>query len=225
MKYLVGNLSAVISVSYILSDKLGLASSLLEPMKCIFDGEPMLLPIPDDAPAEIPRIILTSKDGKFKCNVSKQYVELVYIEDTPAKALQELREQLLKALGDITRVMKNKFSGSIYRLGLVTRLVVFHDTPIELIKEKYIKPGAIDSPRSLELHILNRMDWDTLMVNRWYRILACPRRKTDEGDKEISIVCDINTIPEKKYDFNVESLVAFYDKASRYIMDNVETLI
>jgi len=225
MKYLIGNLNASISVSYILSDKLELASSLLEPVKGIFNGEPILLPIPDDAPPEIPRIILTSKDGKLKCNVSKQYVELIYIEDTPTKALQELREQLLKVLGNITKVMKSKFNSSIYRLGLVTRFIVFHDAPIELIKERYIKPGAIDYPRSLELHVLDRMDWDNLMVNRWYRISVHPKKKTDGEDKEISIIFDINTIPEKKYDFNVESLVAFYDKASGYIVSNVETLL
>jgi hypothetical protein len=225
MKYAVSNLGAVISISYVLADKLQLASSLLQPTKGVFDGEPILFPVPDDAPSEIPRIILASKDGKFKCNISKQRIELLYVEDTATKELQELREQLLKVLGEIAKVMKSESSNSIYRLGFVVDFRFFHDAPIELIKVRYIKPGAIEFPRSLELNVLDRMDWDNLTVNRWYRISARTKKKNGEEGKEMSVIFDINTIPEKKYDFSVESLVAFYDRACGYVLGNIGTLL
>jgi len=225
MRYLVGNLNAVIYVSYVLTDRLALAGSLLEPTKDTLDGEPMLLPVPDDAPGEIPRIALTSKDGRFKCNVTKDYIELVYIGETPTKELEELREQWLRMLGELANVMKRKLNCTIYRLGHVARLIVSDNKAIEVVKERYIKSGALETPRSLELHVLDRMSWDGLALNRWYRISAHPKGKADGEGKEISVIFDINTVAEKKYDFGAESLVAFYDRACRYTINSSEGLL
>lgn len=220
---MVSNLSAVLRASFNISNKLEVANSIHEPLKTILDGEPLLLPLPDEAPTEIPRISLTSKNNKYQCNISKEFIEFAYREDKPIKGLSELREQYLEVVGIISKVLKDKLRSTIFRNGLVIRFTIPHETPVVSVKDKFIKSGILNTPRALELNVLDRMEWEALIINRWYRIAT--KTEQSNGEKVISVVYDINTITEKKYDFSVESSVAFFDKACTYVQDSIKTLL
>ena len=53
-----------------LVDKIKVANDLKVKMEGLFNGKSTILPLPIDAPLEIPRIILQSKDNFFGCNIA-----------------------------------------------------------------------------------------------------------------------------------------------------------
>jgi hypothetical protein len=53
-----------------ISDKIRLANNINNTLGGLFDGDPVVLPLPPDAPPELPRILLSSKDGKKKLQAS-----------------------------------------------------------------------------------------------------------------------------------------------------------
>ena len=54
--------TAFFTPGLIFSDKLSLSAQLIKESGNIFDGDPIMLPIPPEAPPEFPRMILKSKD-------------------------------------------------------------------------------------------------------------------------------------------------------------------
>lgn len=225
MQYFIHSMNSVFYASLNLQNKLELASILHNETKIVFDGEPIILPLPDDAPSEIPRIILTSKDNEHKCHISKERVEFIYSnEANPDREVSELREQFLVTLGDIAKVVKSSWKAEVYRLGFVINSVSHYEAPVEIIKTKFIREGVLNHPRRLEVFVLDRMTWDNLKINRGYRVSTLIKREGKEERKLLSVNFDINTIPEEKYSFDTESIVAFYDKAILNIGESLRSL-
>ena len=225
MQYFIHSMNSVLYASLNLQNKLELASILHNETKIVFDGEPIILPVPDDAPSEIPRIILTSKDNEHKCHISKERVEFIYSnEANPDREVSELREQFLVTLGDIAKVVKSSWKAEVYRLGFVINSVSHYEAPVEIIKTKFIREGVLNHPRRLEVFVLDRMTWDNLKINRGYRVSTLIKREGKEERKLLSVNFDINTIPEEKYSFDTESIVAFYDKAILHIGESLKSL-
>jgi len=218
-------MNSVLYASLNLQNKLELASILHNETKIVFDGEPIILPVPDDAPSEIPRIILTSKDNEHKCHISKERVEFIYSnEANPDREVSELREQFLVTLGDIAKVVKSSWKAEVYRLGFVINSVSNYEAPVEIIKTKFIREGVLNHPRRLEVFVLDRMTWDNLKINRGYRVYTLIKREGKEERELLLVNFDINTIPEEKYSFDTESIVAFYDKAILSIGESLRSL-
>ena len=164
-------MTAVLFARYDLTNKIEVANSLNQRVKHIFDGEPVLLPIPADAPAEIPRIILTSKDRRYANNVAVDRLVLSYTEQgKPEKELNDLREDYLKIIRDISEVVKVEWKADVFRLGFIVTFLASPSDPVELIMSTFIHEGAMETPRQLAVHVLDKMTWDELEINRWYRI-------------------------------------------------------
>ncbi len=226
MQFLINSMHSVLFTSLDLQNKLELASVMHNETKMVFNGEPIILPVPDDAPSEIPRIILTSKDNEHKCHVSKERVEFIYSnEANPDREVSELREQFIVTLGDIAKVVKSSWKAEVYRLGFVINSVSHHEAPVEIIKTKFIREGVLNHPRRLEVYVLDRMTWDTLKINRGYRVSSIVKREGKEERELLSVNFDINTIPEEKYSFDTESIVAFCDKAILHIGESLKSLL
>ena len=210
---------------YDLTNKIAAANSMNEKVKHVFDGEPILFPIPTDAPPEIPRIILTSRDQKYRCNFALDRLNLLYTEQgKPNKELNDLREQYLALLRRIAEVVKGEWKADVFRLGFVVRSLAFPSDPVGLIKNTFIREGALKTPRQLEVHVLDRMTWDKLEINRWYRLSSAEIAGATGESKALSVLFDFNTIPEKRYDFGADSIIAFYDRASAYVSESLKTL-
>ena len=63
------------------SNKLDLAQKITQGTGNIFDGPPTILPIPNDAPQEIPRIILKDNTNTLNCNVCINRIDLLFKEN------------------------------------------------------------------------------------------------------------------------------------------------
>jgi len=86
----------------------------------MFDGfnEPSILPIPDNGPSEIPRIVLESKNGHSQINISQDTVSLLikydndYLEDWElCNKYIEKKQNVIGEFLDLISNDKLKFSG------------------------------------------------------------------------------------------------------------------
>ena len=57
-------------------EKSELLLKIKEELGDLFDENPTIIPIPNDAPSEIPRIILNNKNASLSCNISLSKIEL-----------------------------------------------------------------------------------------------------------------------------------------------------
>ena len=225
MRYFVQTLTAVLFARYDLTNKIEVANTLNKRVRRILDGEPVFFPIPADAPAEIPRIILESKDRRYVNTVAMDRLELVYNEQgKPRKELSDLREDYLRLIGDIAGIAKVELKANVFRLGFVASFLAFPSEPVQVIMNSFLKEGAIKNPLGLQVHVLDRMTWNELEVNRWYRLSSIEMSEATGKNKALSVVFDVNTTSAKRYEFGATSITAFYDRASTYTSENIKML-
>jgi len=227
VKYFVQSLAAVVFGHYGIGNSLQTAATLDRATNHIFTGEPAILPIPDDAPPEIPRIILTAKDKRWRCNVSPTRLEFTYDEpDQAREELDSIKGQYVATLHSLAKCAKTELKAGVHRLALVVTSVALPEEPVELIGRTFIRDGVLFSPRQLEVHMLNRTTIGNLDVNKWCRVFSRDARYGEGRKTALFVVYDLNTVsdPQKPTEFGVEAIMAFYDLALAQVSDGMQTL-
>lgn len=228
MEFFVRRILIVLFGDINLSDRIGVAQSLNKATKNLFSGEQTILPMPDDAPPEIPRIILGSKDKKFNCHVSPRRLEFSLGQKKGEnKRLEELQDDFLSQLANIARVVKTELGVKVERLGIVVNSAMFpEESPVDFLMEKFLRSGMIMDPHELNLNFLHKFALGDFKVNRWQK-LSCVSPK-DKGTLEeaqvLRVETDVNTVPEIKYDFSAEAIPAFCSQVFTFMESNLESL-
>jgi len=228
MPFFVRRILVVLFGNIGLSDRIGVAQSLNKGAKKLFSGEQTILPIPDDAPPEIPRIILGDREKVFRCQVSPTRVEFsLSPKKGENKEIKELQGDFLNQLANIARVVKNELGVKVERLGVVVNSATFPEEPsIDFLIKRFLKQGMVVDPREVNLNFLHKFVLGGFEVNRWQRF-SCVSPKDEstlERAKGLYIETDVNTMPEIKYDFTVEQIPAFCSQVFTFMGSDLESL-
>lgn len=228
MEIFIRRISVVLFGDIALSDRIEVAQSLNKAPKNLFNGEPAILPLPDDAPLEIPRIILRSKDERFGCHVSPRRLELSLTQRKGEnKRLEEVQDDFLNQLANIARAVKTELRVKVERVGIVVNSAVFpEEFPVDFLMKKFLKSGTIVDPRELNLNFLHKFALGEFKVNRWHRFRCLsPEGKETLGETDALLIeTDVNTVSEIKYDFGAEQIPVFCSQVFTFMESDLESL-
>ena len=152
--------------------KLGLLTrNLLEKFGDDFPADPVSLPIPDNAPREIPRLIMKNDDGTRTLQVSPARVDIVL--RPPIDFSLQTGDPL--AL-DVLNYLESKFHTRYGRLSVViTRLHQLANPGIALAKhfckQEWVDSKALDRSDVFEMHAYRRyrVSDEFPQINSWIR--------------------------------------------------------
>lgn len=216
-----------------LKDKITLTQALRSLKSINFNGEPTVLPLPNDVPAEIPRIILRSKDQKYEMNVALNRTDILYInkdeddEGLPTQKIAEIKDTLIKASQEVHDILIKGYSGSINRSAVITQQVIKLDSGSKtFLESKLLKPTETQ-PFEIKLAYLYK---ETLKdsyfdINKWVRVDTLRNIKKPQDDSALRLTHDINTLSEKNYDFNDGKLSSFFEKATDLVENEVADFV
>jgi len=220
MDFLIQSFQAALFGYIDIRDPLEVGHQLKSKTGDLFDGEPLVLPIPLDAPPEIPRLILKSKDDVHSCNVSPERIDLFYREKQPTKKWIDLRDEYLSRLLLISQSVVETLGMHITRLGSVAQFAVSVGQDASSITRKaYLRDGVLPGQRAIQLGVLDRQSLETTEINRWIRL------RGQEEESTLHVIVDINTIPEKKYNFDVKGIESFYNYVSNFFVNDLEEIV
>lgn len=183
----------------------------------LFDGDTVAIPIPEDAPKEIPRIILNSADGRFKLQVAQNRVDFFRYrrnDDTEMDASQilDVSSRVLKEYRDCTHSI-------VGRLALVVVRSLENKNPGFALASHFCKDKwtatLFSRPDKFEVHSHRHYPLHKFNVNSWVR---CKTGFLAENNEPIILVTqDINTLAEEleQRDFSIEQLKNFLRIAHR----------
>lgn len=89
----------------------------------LYNGQPTILPIPQDAPSEIPRIILKNANESYVCNFSQDRVDFTFNRKDSSGTLQDASDTFLNYLISHVEVINNNLRVPINRIGILITLV------------------------------------------------------------------------------------------------------
>lgn len=210
-----------------LSDKLKVAQYIREGLNGILDGEPLIVPIPEDAPPEIPRIILKSKDGIYNCNVSTERIDLIFNEKSePKLSLANAKKQILPLFRKLTEIaVDQKIANEINRLGLVFNFFIkLPKSGTKFLVETFLKQIPSGPPYETRIYFLYHDKIKNYEINKWIKISPLRKVKNKSDDTALSFIIDINTLSEmiEKYKFNKKAIDNFYNESISIVEEDLQ---
>ena len=184
------------------------------------DGEPTILPIPQDAPGDIPRVQLASADKVWAVEISLKRTNLHY--QPPFGGSMDLGEFGSIASEFFSNYQK-KLDLRVQRLGFVTDRVCPEENAPAIIaerfcKKEYLVEGApFDRLRGFEVHSLKRYDWKDFMLNSWIKFKSGLHKKHGPF---VGLHNDLNTIPyeeDQDREFTPDDVTRFFQKIPNHL--------
>ncbi len=193
-----------------------------------FDYDPIVLPVADTAPRELPRVLLRSKVADWRCQIGPARLDVFWQKTGPDVASPSSSEFLQEA-SDLVSEYKRVFDVRAARLATIIARYVDHEFPGQFLARHFCQDRWLKAPlnrlESFELHARKAyMFAELCTVNSWVR------NKTGllptENNKPIVIVeQDLNTLAEETGDraFSEEQIRQFFSAASTEL-DNILVL-
>ncbi|GAB2585483.1 hypothetical protein [Nitrincola alkalisediminis] len=175
----------------------------------LFDAMPQILPIPPEAPAEIPRVQMRSENSKYNCNIACSRIDFILNGD--------FRDEI--AWPDITRDFLAKaklfvsyvFSESkIIRFGLIGNFFIPDKSASTSMTRKYLKVD-LNSAEEINLRFNKRSSSHGFSLNNITSINTAVAETNGLADKGIFIELDVNNIPTDEI-IKTDSLLQFIEK-------------
>lgn len=205
-----------------LTDKPSFTKEVLDLSKDIFDDEPLILPIPNDAPRDIPRIILKRKDSSYYVNISLDRLDFNFnvIDEGTNLEFKKTMDGYLDSVEKIYKFLLGYEHTRISRIGFVTRFFIkIEEGTSAFIKSKFLKEGLFPKARSIDISENEEMSLGTYQLNKLINIKSL-KKAGEEMFKGLLIEIDINTVKEKDYDFKIGSLKKLLIEIKEYLIKN-----
>jgi hypothetical protein len=179
----------------------------------VFDGDPISIPLPPEAPKDIPRIILKSKDFKIKLEVSENRVNLSRYFNIDETNEISAFVSFIELWGKLTGSYMDFTNATVGRLAVVAVKACECDNPGKALAEHFCKPEYLvepfNRPESFEIHSHKKYKFGAFSVNSWVR---CKTGKLKKENKPIIIIeQDLNTLAEaiNESKFSKEEIITF----------------
>lgn len=208
-----------------LSDKLDVANKIKRGLTNILDGDPTVLPVPNDAPLEIPRIILTSKNKTFTCNIAPERIDFVINNKSKVTETQlsiNLEEEILKNSEILADLIVKSLRWRVHRLALISRFRYKPEGGVLSFMKNLLSEEFGANSAELEIHKLRHLKVDNFKSNHWVRFLSQNSRTANEF---MLILSDINTLKTEKYSFNGQSSKLFFSSALKITKETLEEIL
>jgi len=186
----------------------------------VFGGDLISIPVPDDAPLEIPRITLMSEDKSLTFEIAFSRINLSMNVGQYNEPNQN-HEDFLNLVKNLFIEYKS-ISGAVYgRLACMLDRFFETDNPAKTLATYFCKDELINEPlkrpMNFEIHAYKcyRVNDQFSEVNSWIRHKIVDRNSRNNAEiiRGIVVHQDLNT-PQKltmETDYNDEAINMFYD--------------
>ncbi|MHB9026210.1 MAG: hypothetical protein ACYC7E_18890 [Armatimonadota bacterium] len=167
-------------------------------------GELTVLPLPAEAPPEIPRVVMRSDDKEYTLQAMPSRLNLLWHKQQPDSQL-DYEKHIEWVLGALQGYIE-KFTIVVGRLACVTRRYVLDDRPSMTLAEHFCQEkwlaatGPLNRPDQFELHAFKTFALGEEDVNSWMRFKSGSFSYAGPGPKiekpAITVEQDINTMAE-----------------------------
>jgi len=190
-----------------------------------YDGPVTSLPLPEDAPSNLPRILLQSANGEWRLSVAPARIDSVW-SPPPSMALADVTElaRLVAQCSNVLIDYARRTNAAVGRLALVVHRAHRVENPAQVLIDHFCseesRRGPFRNSRSFEIHNhkLYQLPQTGQTVNSWMRC----RTALIKGDNGIDVEQDVNT-PEDEMNntiFDADIMHRFYG-AVRQEMDSI----
>ncbi len=195
------------------------------------DGEPTMLPIPPDAPAEIPRVTLSSSDRQASVSISPARTNFEFkVSDAATQSIDD-HQSCCSDFSAFFSQYAQTLDLKVQRVALVTERLRVEDDVVSYVLDRFCKDSQTKAGRPFhnanrfEIHSLKNYEWDDFQMNSWVRMKCFPIQLEGQGKAPALLVeNDLNTLSSEEdpgADFAANDITKFFDG----IPDHLEQIL
>lgn len=204
-----------------IGDKIVLSGRLRDAGEGLFDGEPLILPVPPGAPADLPRIQLESRDKAYVLRISQHRLDLEWNRRGGAPSGWNV------CAPPIYRVLRGVASVFVGEYARATRFAAnpqfFHrldGSANEYVASRVLQPDRLlDRPASCKICVHDRLNFAGRDYNLWTNVSTARNQQNPVEDNGLIVHFDFNSAPEDARPMTAEEIL---DAAAR-LPDLIET--
>lgn len=161
----------------------------------LFDAMPQILPIPAEAPAEIPRVQMRSENGKYNCNIACSRVDFILNGDFRDEVVWPdfTKDFLAKVKLFISSVFDQS---KVVRFGLIGNFFIPDKSATTSMTRKYLKID-LNSAEEINLRFNKRSSSHGYTLNNITSVNTALAETNGQTDKGIFIELDVNNVPTR----------------------------
>jgi hypothetical protein len=190
-------------------------SSVQKVLEARFSGDPVVLPFPDEAPREFPRLILPSPDKAWRCEIAPSRLNLFW--QPAVDGAQVDLSVFLSEASSLFREYRQLLGTRVDRLALVVTRFAEVDSPTAFLVGHFLQEHwGVERSRPLENVELNTHTTfqltDLLVVNAWTRSSSASAEVEGERRGGVVVEQDVNTVMEDGVvvDYGIEAIESFF---------------
>lgn len=179
-----------------------------------YDGAVQALPFRDEAPPEIPRIVLQSEDGQWKLQAALNRVDSFWNANDLSQETTGIIGQCAEVVKYFAEVTPNL---QITRLALVLNRITQTERPAQELIDRFcnedskIKPFNRSENFEIHNHKRYRLKQTDYIINSWVRCRG-GQVIQPQAARAVTIEQDINTIEDVESIFDLEKATRFYQE-------------
>lgn len=220
-------LSTIFTPEFNISNSLSIANLATDLVGDRLDGEATMLPLPQDAPPDIPRIILTSSDKLLSISISPKRTNFEF--KVPLESIIDKIDytSYYSGIANFFSEYTEKLDLKVQRLGYVTdRLIIEEDVLSYMLdrfcnKEQTFKGKPFYNAKRFEIHSLKDYEWEGFQINSWVRMKYFPMKAKDSERKPtLYVQNDLNTLPEDEdpgADFSTTEIEKYFSNIPNHL--------
>lgn len=208
-----------------LSDRTSIAQKLRLINPGFIKSDPIIVPIDQDAPPEIPALIFEDRSTDFSVQVSRIRFDTMLTPSSPnkwssyAEPTNLIQDYSLSAWD----ILSKDFSAKADRIGFIATLIVPIDSPIEFIRNKYIMDRSSEKSFSIHYNYLNKVKHGDLKINYWVKIVG--NTPPDYTFPHIVLEFDVNTIQQETIAVRPSIVRKFFANANKMIESSIQEIL
>ena len=186
----------------------------------VIDAMPQTLPLPADAPSDIPRVIGTSSFGKFNLNISLNRID--FVENyAPTEAIEKSIVEFKLKCNTLITTISQKYG--IVRIGLVGNYYVPHKNPSQLITDLYLNKNKSNLDE-ITIRINKRDTFKNIQINNVINLSQGQVTAQDYNGNAVIVQLDYNSVDNSTPLEEGVILALFKEKSIAYSSKHVEDI-
>jgi hypothetical protein len=163
----------------------------------LFDAMPQIIPIPMEAPLDIPRVQLRSENNQYNCNIAGSRIDFILNgNNTDEVNWPDITKDFIAKVNLFTKSVLN--NEKVTRFGLIGNFFMPDKSSSASVTRKYLKID-LNSAEEINLRFNKRGASHGLDLNNITSINAAAIFEANgQPDKGVFIELDVNNIPTQK---------------------------
>ena len=199
---------------------LKIASLAAEQLPGVSDVEPLMLPVGDDVPPEIPQIRLGNETTEWVFQFARSRCDFHYTPSDPpsySKFPDVLSAEMAEPVTSTWSKLAHEVGARAHRLGLVVNFRAEIENAADVLRSRYFNLEFGANAKEAQIHYLQVEERDMFKLNHWTRIISGTKRQ--DRAAALVLVVDVNTLPEPRLQLDTKVIQSFLDVGKELVFE------